>query len=322
MVTWLSSLTVQEGRNKKHATTAIKFPSISQTPNKIKWARWQLVFQLPDIHSSADLQATRSQTPNTHSAAELLKISMVFIQSAINGGCHRYSITHSWTIHLWQKQTFLHVGMMWPQSHAREIDTPRVYTAKGKENQDNQEGYPRPSSWPSKHGRQGSQHLPEKTFSYWYHDPKLWFWIHYSLWDSTSWSHAICSPKIRFDNNGPDQDHATRRRQGNNDHSFRKEEFRKITYTPTSIIHIIIHCATKLSRTPKVFFGINCQHFTQVKDITTTVKSMFCQNNVVINEIQMDKLIWEIHWDSRPFFGNIETSADLHNGTGPKSYME
>ena len=35
----------------------------------------------------------------------------------------------------------------------------------------------------------------------------------------------------------------------------------------------------------KVLFGINCQNFTQVKDITTTAKEFFCQNNGVINEI-------------------------------------
>ena len=42
----------------------------------------------------------------------------------------------------------------------------------------------------------------------------------------------------------------------------------------------------------KVLFGINCQHLTQVKNITTTVKAMFLQNNGVINISQRYDLIW------------------------------
>ena len=34
---------------------------------------------------------------------------------------------------------------------------------------------------------------------------------------------------------------------------------------------------------PKVLFDIKFQHFTQVKDITTTVKAMFLRNNGFIN---------------------------------------
>ena len=72
----------------------------------------------------------------------------------------------------------------------------------------------------------------------------------------------------------------------------------------------------------KVFFGTNLQHFTQVKNITQTVKSMFCRKNIIIIEIQRENLIWEIHWDARALFGNISTAEDLHNNTGPKSPFE
>ena len=74
--------------------------------------------------------------------------------------------------------------------------------------------------------------------------------------------------------------------------------------------------------TLRVLFSINCQHFTQVKDITTTVKAMFLRNNGDINESQRANLIWSIHCNSRAFFGTIATAADLHNGTGPKAYLE
>ena len=71
-----------------------------------------------------------------------------------------------------------------------------------------------------------------------------------------------------------------------------------------------------------MLFGINYQHFTQVKDITTKVKAMFHRNNGVINKIQRDNLIWEINCNSRAFFGTISTATDLHNGTGPKETLE
>ena len=44
----------------------------------------------------------------------------------------------------------------------------------------------------------------------------------------------------------------------------------------------------------RVLFGINFQHFTQVRDITTTVKKMVNWKNEIINEIQRDNIIWEI----------------------------
>ena len=72
----------------------------------------------------------------------------------------------------------------------------------------------------------------------------------------------------------------------------------------------------------RVLFGINWQHFTQVKDITTTVKAMFLRNNGDINESQRANVIWSIHCDSRALFGTIETASDLHNRTGPKASIE
>ena len=81
MVTWISSGTVQTSRTKKHAATDIKCPSILNTPNIIKWARRQLAFRVPGIHSPVHIQVPRLQTTNTLSAAELQKIEMVVIQA-------------------------------------------------------------------------------------------------------------------------------------------------------------------------------------------------------------------------------------------------
>ena len=71
----------------------------------------------------------------------------------------------------------------------------------------------------------------------------------------------------------------------------------------------------------KVLFGTHCQHFTQVKNITQTVKAMFLRNNGIINEIQRANLIWSIHCDARDFFGNFATAADLQNDTGQKAAL-
>ena len=48
---------------------------------------------------------------------------------------------------------------------------------------------------------------------------------------------------------------------------------------------------------------------------------MFFRNNGFINDSQRANPIWSIHCDSSTFFGIIETSVGLHNGTGPKSYL-
>ena len=101
--------------------------------------------------------------------------------------------------------------------------------------------------------RKSIKYLPEKTASYRHHDLKRWVQIHCRLWDFTLWSHTICSPKLRTNHNVPDRNHATSRRQENHDYSPIQEERDKRTSTPTIIIHIIIHCATKLSITPKGF---------------------------------------------------------------------
>ena len=71
-----------------------------------------------------------------------------------------------------------------------------------------------------------------------------------------------------------------------------------------------------------ILFGINRHHFTQFNEIITTVKAIFCRNNGFINEKQRTNLIWEIHCNSRAFFGNIASSANMHNGTGTKASLE
>ena len=81
MMAWLRSGTVQAIRMKKHAATAIKYPSILLTQNIIKWSRRQLVFRVPGIHSPVPIQATSAQTPNTLSAVELNQIATVVIQA-------------------------------------------------------------------------------------------------------------------------------------------------------------------------------------------------------------------------------------------------
>ena len=72
----------------------------------------------------------------------------------------------------------------------------------------------------------------------------------------------------------------------------------------------------------KVLFSTPCQHFTQVKNITQTFKSMFLWNNRIINEIQKAYIIWEIYFNTRAFFGTIEIAAYLHNGTETKSSLQ
>ena len=74
MVSWLKAGKVQARRTKKYAATAIIFPSTLHTTNIIKWARQQLVFMVPGIHSPAPIQAISSQTHNKLSAAELFYI--------------------------------------------------------------------------------------------------------------------------------------------------------------------------------------------------------------------------------------------------------
>ena len=70
----------------------------------------------------------------------------------------------------------------------------------------------------------------------------------------------------------------------------------------------------------KVLFRPNCQHFTQVKNITQTVKVMFQHNYG--NESQREDLIWAMHCDARDFFGDIATIEDPHNDTGSKASLE
>ena len=72
----------------------------------------------------------------------------------------------------------------------------------------------------------------------------------------------------------------------------------------------------------KVFVVNHCEHFTEVKNITQTVNTIFLQNKRIINKIKRANLILAIHCNARYLFGNIAISADLHNGTGPKESLE
>ena len=143
--------------------------------------------------------------------------------------------------------------MVWPQAYSIEIDTTSVDTVKGWDKQDRQEGCSHPYPWPFTCVRRVNQYNPEKTASYWHHEPKLCVRIQYSLWYFTSWSHAICSPNIRPNHNVPDCPRATSRRWVNHNYSCRQEERGKSNSTPTSIVHRMFHCGMKLSSTPKGF---------------------------------------------------------------------
>ena len=81
MVEWLRAGTVQASRTNKYAATTIKLPSTLHTTKIIKWARRQLVFRVPGIHSPEPIYATSSQMHNTLSAEELQQITMVVMQS-------------------------------------------------------------------------------------------------------------------------------------------------------------------------------------------------------------------------------------------------
>ena len=72
----------------------------------------------------------------------------------------------------------------------------------------------------------------------------------------------------------------------------------------------------------KVLFGPKYQNFTQVKNITQTVKAMFQRNNGTINENQRAKLIWVMHCDEIYFFRTTATATDLHKNTVPKASLE
>ena len=79
-MSWLREGTVQASRTKKYAATAIILPSTLHTTNIIKWARQQLAFRVPGIHSPAPRQATSPKTHNTLSPVELQKITMLVMQ--------------------------------------------------------------------------------------------------------------------------------------------------------------------------------------------------------------------------------------------------
>ena len=81
MLALLRASTVQAIRNKKHTATSIGFPSILHTTNSIKWARQQLSFRVPNIHSPVPTQDISPQTNNTLSAEELQQIAMVVTQA-------------------------------------------------------------------------------------------------------------------------------------------------------------------------------------------------------------------------------------------------
>ena len=57
MAVWLGAGTFQSSRPNTNSVTAIKFPSILHTINKIKWVIQQLTFRVPGIHSPEPIQA-------------------------------------------------------------------------------------------------------------------------------------------------------------------------------------------------------------------------------------------------------------------------
>ena len=281
-----------------------------------------MVFQVPDLHSPVPIHSTWSQIPNILSVADLHQIAMVVIQaqSMVAATATAAPIVSPFTLD--GTKTFRMLGWCGLNPTQERLIPPvgiqlNAETTKTGKN-DILAHLLDPSNMEDEEVK---NFLSKQLFT------KITnqnFEFRYTTADGTS--HHVVTPFAFPILDPTSMAHIDIIQQAEDRSMFiiftDKKNVAKGPPPPLSFYTELLTVLKNYQALLKVLFGINFQNFTQVKGITTTVKEFFCRNNGFINEIQRDNLICEINYDSIYFFQTITIAADLHNGKGPKPYLE